>query len=103
MTILMVWLAAPSPDAPGDYPAVLPPSILSPMPTLLVPSEVAYDAALTESGQDPDEEQESTGTTDLFGNDIMSAVATYKVDRTGSLYELHSPRTEVPRVGIPKS
>jgi hypothetical protein len=40
---------------------------------------------------------------DMNGNEVMPAMATYKVDNTGSLYELHSPHTEVPRLGTPKS
>jgi hypothetical protein len=43
------------------------------------------------------------GSIDLHGNDVMTAVATYKVDETGELYEMHSPHTEVPRLGTPKS
>jgi hypothetical protein len=43
------------------------------------------------------------GVTDLYGNDISDAVARYKLDAEGSLYELHSPRTELPRLGSPKS
>jgi hypothetical protein len=41
--------------------------------------------------------------TDLRGNDVTEAVATYKVDRTGSLYELHSPGTEVAHLKPPTS
>ena len=37
---------------------------------------------------------------DLYGNEVSDAVAKYKSDSTGSLYEEHSPHTEVPR---PKS
>ena len=40
---------------------------------------------------------------DLYGNDIASAVAKYTFDATGSLYEIHSPHTELPRLGPPKS
>ena len=40
---------------------------------------------------------------DLRGNQITAAVATYKFDPTGVLYEEHSPQTEVPRLGAPKS
>jgi hypothetical protein len=39
----------------------------------------------------------------LFGNPINSAVATYQIDDTGTLYEVHSPQTEVPRLGSPIS
>jgi hypothetical protein len=42
-------------------------------------------------------------TVDLYGNEVTSAVAQYKLDSGGSLYETHSPRTELPRLGPPKS
>jgi hypothetical protein len=41
--------------------------------------------------------------TDLYGNEVSDAIATYSLDPSGSLYELHSPQTELPRLGIPKS
>src|SRR4051812_39854735 len=41
--------------------------------------------------------------TDVYGNEVTAAVATYKFDATGSLYELHSPQTEIPRLASPKS
>ena len=47
-----------------------------------------------------DEENEEE---DLLGNPVSSAVATYKFDATGSLYETHSPQTALPRLGAPKS
>jgi hypothetical protein len=40
---------------------------------------------------------------DLYGNEVDDAIATYTLDPTGSLYELHSPQTELPRLGSPKS
>lgn len=43
------------------------------------------------------------GSPDLLGNPVSDAVAKYKFDATGSLYELHSPQTELPRLGSPKS
>ncbi|HEX3702922.1 MAG TPA: hypothetical protein VHU82_06315 [Vicinamibacterales bacterium] len=43
------------------------------------------------------------GAVDLYGNQITDAVARYKLDAEGSLYELHSPRTELPRLRPPKS
>ena len=43
------------------------------------------------------------GTIDLYGNEVTNAVAEYTVDPGGSLYELHSPQTELPRLGSPKS
>src|SRR5215510_5151750 len=41
--------------------------------------------------------------TDVFGNRVTPAVATYQLDAAGSLYELHSPQTQLPRLGSPKS
>lgn len=43
------------------------------------------------------------GVVDLYGNEVTEAIATYTLDQAGSLYELHSPQTELPRLGIPKS
>jgi len=43
------------------------------------------------------------GPVDLYGNEVTDAVATYRFDATGSLYETHSPQTELPRLGSPKS
>lgn len=43
------------------------------------------------------------GATDLYGNDVASAVAKYRLDVDGSLYEAHSPQTQLPRLGSPKS
>jgi hypothetical protein len=39
---------------------------------------------------------------DFIGNEVRRAIARYKVDPTGELYEEHSPDTEVPRLGSPK-
>ena len=40
---------------------------------------------------------------DLYGNEVSHAVATYTYDHAGSLYEEHSPQTEVPRLTPPIS
>ena len=40
---------------------------------------------------------------DFYGNEVNAAIATYRLDRTGALYELHSPQTEVPQLPPPKS
>lgn len=42
-------------------------------------------------------------TMDVYGNEVTEAVATYKLDASGALYEEHSPQTEVPRLGSPKT
>ena len=40
---------------------------------------------------------------DAYGNEVTNAVAEYSLDPAGSLYELHSPQIELPRLGSPKS
>lgn len=52
-----------------------------------------------DSAGDLDEDE----VTDVYGNEITTAVAKYKFDATGTLYELHSPQTEIPRLAPPKS
>jgi len=39
---------------------------------------------------------------DFNGNEVRHAIARYKVDPTGALYEEHSGDTEVPRLRPPK-
>jgi len=41
--------------------------------------------------------------TDVYGNQVTPAVATYTLDAAGTPYELHSPQTQLPRLGSPKS
>jgi hypothetical protein len=40
---------------------------------------------------------------DVLGNEIENAVADYRVDLGGDVYERHSPETAVPRLGSPTS
>lgn len=44
-----------------------------------------------------------SGAVDLYGNEVIDAIATYSLDPDGSLYEVHSPQTELPKLGSPKS
>ena len=69
---------------------------------VLVPEAPVRESAREQADpRDPSDEAE--GFVDLYGNDVTDAVATYTFDQAGSLYELHSPQTELPRLGIPKS
>ena len=40
---------------------------------------------------------------DIRGNEVMPTIAKYKLDSTGTVYEEHSPNTEVPKLAIPRS
>ncbi len=50
-----------------------------------------------------DDEAAQGGQIDMQGDEVKPALATYGVDRTGNLYEIHSPMTEVPRLASPVS
>ena len=39
---------------------------------------------------------------DLFGNEVEPAIADYRIDLRGTVYERHSPDTAVPKLGSPK-
>lgn len=48
-----------------------------------------------------DRDLEAPHRTDLRGNEIVRPVASYRLDRRGTLYEVHSPQTELPRLKPP--
>jgi hypothetical protein len=82
--------------------------ILTRSPSEVRSAIVATDRLLLADHQraeeaDHEDADAADGFVDMYGNDVTDAVATYTFDRTGSLYELHSPQTELPRLGIPKS
>src|SRR5213594_766969 len=63
-------------------------------------SAVDLFAAPSEALADETNEDEAT---DLYGNPVTAAVATYEFDAIGTPYERHSPQTQLPRLGSPKS
>ena len=73
-------------------------------PTVAASSD-AWDARDVTAARDEegDHVDGADGYLDLYGNEVTDAIATYTFDKSGSLYELHSPQTELPRLGIPKS
>jgi len=76
---------------------------LSPAPVVARTEALTAGRAAASDEDRSDRPDEAAGFTDLYGNEVTDAVATYTFDRSGSLYELHSPQTELPRLGIPKS
>ena len=60
------------------------------------------DDATSDEARAP-EAPDAEGPVDLYGNEVTQAIAKYQFDATGSLYETHSPQTELPRLGSPKS
>jgi hypothetical protein len=52
----------------------------------------------------PGESDDVTGSrVDLFGNEVEDALADYRFDLTGDVYEQHSPETAVPKLASPSS
>lgn len=60
-------------------------------------------ATIPGADSDVDPPDDDAGEVDLFGNDVTDAVARYRLDATGSLYEVHSPQTEIPKLAAPKT
>jgi hypothetical protein len=68
-----------------------------------IPPAAREPVALPNDDSRDDADEEMDAIIDLYGNDVSSAVATYSLDALGSLYEEHSPQTELPRLGSPKT
>jgi len=60
------------------------------------PPDVQYPPSLTGEGDSDDGTQ-----LDLQGDEVTSAVAKYRFDAQGNIYETHAPHTEVPHLGRP--
>jgi len=60
------------------------------------PTEGGVTGAPSVEGHDS-----STPRVDVLGNEIEDAIADYRVDLAGAVYERHSPETAVPRLGSP--
>jgi hypothetical protein len=70
---------------------------------IVIPSSTERPLPYAQPGgpNEPGTDEESA--TDLYGNDVTAAVARYKLDAAGSLYEAHSPQTQLTKLGSPKS
>jgi len=66
------------------------PRIVPPSATSTTPGEALDD----DSGG-------ATEMTEIDGDRVSPALATYGIDRDGNLFEVHSPHTEVPRLAGP--
>jgi hypothetical protein len=67
------------------------------------PAPLAIEAPAPPVVAPPAEDDDDVTSIDLLGNPVSDAVAKYKFDATGSLYELHSPQTELPKLAPPRS
>jgi len=67
---------------------------IAPRPKIVAPAD---------PGARPLDLQDSDGIVDLYGNEVSAAVAKYRMDIAGSLYELHSPHTELPKLASPRT
>ena len=69
----------------------------------LAPRETSHTPAVAANTAAVVQEWEAKGSPDLYGNEVSDAVARFKLDDAGSLYEVHSPQTELPRLASPIS
>lgn len=75
--------------------------------TLAVPEAARVNPhrgyALSAAADDVLTSDDASVNVDFYGNEVSAAVARYKVDPNGVVYEEHSPQTEGPRLGSPRS
>ena len=68
--------------------------------TVQLPESLLQDVAQPSL---PDLDNDDLGTAvDLEGDEVTQALAKYRTDADGNLYELHAPHTEVPRLQSPE-
>ena len=58
-------------------------------------------ATSSSPGAGATDEGDATSRTNLEGDEVSPALATYGIDPSGNLFEVHSPQTEVPRLAGP--
>jgi len=71
-----------------------------------VPAGATFDTPAPVEQRPRSQEETIPGrepTVDLYGNEVTDAVAEYRLNSRGALYEEHSPQTEVPRLKAPAS
>ncbi len=66
-------------------------------PTFAHPTDPSDMPSLGDDAADPDDGAQ----VDLQGDEVTPAVATYKFDAQGNIYETHAPHTEVPKLSSP--
>jgi hypothetical protein len=100
VAIGMVWLASLLAGRGIWYPAVTSPVAATSAEItdqfVLPTAEAGKRMALPE-GEPADPK------VDLFGNEIEDAIADYRLDLRGSVYERHSPETAVAALGSPST
>ena len=67
----------------------------------LTPSDMSVVVAKNAAGVEEVKEWDAEGSPDLYGNEVIDAVTRYRLDDAGSLCEVHSPQTELPRLTSP--
>lgn len=85
-----------SPDEPS------PPLLGTQLRPAFVPPAASRVPPSTASDRDTAVDADAPRRLDVYGNEIARPVAKYRVDDRGTLYEVHSPQTEVPRLAPPR-
>ena len=62
----------------------------------------AIERHLQRSAAQPGTRAQADSWTDLYGNEIDTAVATYQIDTGGRMYEMHAPDTAVSKLLPPR-
>lgn len=101
-TILgMCALSAPPPrsSASAPFPPIVAPVFHFQAVALTEPSALPTNNT---ASSDEVEGWDANRSADLYGNEVSDAVTRYQFDDAGGLYEVHAPKTELPRLGSPQ-
>ena len=96
----MVWVLALLAGRTGWHPG-LASAIAATSAEITVPVAQANGQVTATPSGEPDDSADPR--VDLLGNEIEDAVADYRIDLRGGVYERHSPETAVPKLGSPST
>ncbi len=97
LLLFVVSALSLSAQAPIRTPRAITLDVTPGAPTFAHPTEPGDMPSLGDDASDPDDGAQ----VDLQGDEVTPAVATYKFDAQGNIYETHAPHTEVPKLPSP--
>ena len=100
VAVVGIWVASLLAGRHAAGPAFASPNAATSAEITVRPLSPAGEAARAPSVESDDSAPPGV---DFLGNEIEHAVADYRVDGGGSVYERHSPETAVLRLGSPSS
>jgi hypothetical protein len=97
----MIWVVSFFAGRMWPVPPVASPNTATSAEITVQPHTAATDVGSAPLMEGSDLFDHRDPATDLFGNEIEEAIADYRIDLGGTVYERHSPETAVTKLGSP--